>query len=85
MTAGSLAPLHGRDRAGHARFGHVLRAEWTKFRTVRGWVRGMVVAALVTVLFGVLSALASHSHCFAPPGQSQTCADSTPLGPGGDR
>jgi ABC-type transport system involved in multi-copper enzyme maturation permease subunit len=85
MTVGNVAPLHTRDRAGHARFGHVLRAEWTKFRTVRGWVVGMVVAALVTVLFGVLSALASHSHCFAPPGQSQTCADSTPLGPDGEQ
>jgi ABC-type transport system involved in multi-copper enzyme maturation permease subunit len=58
----------------------VLRAEWTKFRTVRGWVVGMVVAALVTLLFGLLSALASHSQCFAPPGQ--VCADiRTPLGP----
>ena len=26
-------------------FGQLLRAEWTKFRTVRGWVIGMLVAA----------------------------------------
>jgi len=31
----------------------VLRAEWTKFRTVRGWVIAMVTAALVTVLIGM--------------------------------
>ncbi len=85
MTAGTVAPLHAQERAGHAGFGLVLRAEWTKFRTVRGWVVGMVVAALVTVLFGVLFALASHSQCFAPPGQSQSCADSTLLGPDGEQ
>jgi hypothetical protein len=27
-----------------APFGQVLRAEWTKFRTVRGWVIGVIVA-----------------------------------------
>ncbi len=82
MTVGIVARQHGQERAGHAGFGQVLRAEWTKFRTVRGWVVGMAVAALVTVLFGVLSALASHSQCFAPAGQS--CAG-IPLGPDGEQ
>ncbi|GAA0274607.1 hypothetical protein GCM10009527_083790 [Actinomadura nitritigenes] len=36
-------------------FARVLRAEWTKFRTVRGWVIGIAVAALVTVLIGILA------------------------------
>ena len=35
----------GRGPAGRAGFGPLLRAEWTKFRTVRGWVIGMIVAA----------------------------------------
>ncbi len=85
MTAGTVAPLNAQERARHAGFGLVLRAEWTKFRTVRGWVAGMILAALVSVLFGVLFALAGHSQCFAPPGQSQSCADSTPLGPDGEQ
>jgi hypothetical protein len=36
-----------------------LRAEWVKFLTVRGWVIGIVVAALVTA--GI--ALLNHSTC----------------------
>ena len=65
-------------------FAHVLRAEWTKFRTVRGWVIGMLIAALVTV--GI--ALLDHSECGGQvtPGQPAAagagCA--APIGPGGE-
>ena len=38
----------------HAGFGHLLRAEWTKFRTVRGWVIGMGVAAIVMLAMSLL-------------------------------
>ena len=31
---------------------HLLHAEWTKFRTVRGWVIGMLVAIPLTVALG---------------------------------
>jgi ABC-type transport system involved in multi-copper enzyme maturation permease subunit len=34
-------------------FPQLLHAEWTKFRTVRGWVIGMIVAILVTAGLGV--------------------------------
>ena len=34
-------------------FAQLLHAEWTKFRTVRGWVTGMIVAVLVIVGFGL--------------------------------
>src|SRR5262249_59689741 len=56
MTAGIVAPRRADGRAGRVGFAPVLRAEWTKFRTVRGWVIGMAVAALVTVLAGLLAA-----------------------------
>src|SRR5215472_14653813 len=56
MTAGTATPNppetrpgHGSEPAGRASFGHVLWAEWTKFRTARGCVIGMVVAGLLTV------------------------------------
>jgi hypothetical protein len=39
-----------------ASFGPVLRAEWTKFRTVRAWLVGLFVAALLSVLFTFLVA-----------------------------
>ena len=41
-------------------FGPVLRAEWTKFRTVRGWVIGLIVAAVLCVAFTFLTANGSH-------------------------
>ncbi|WP_238412430.1 ABC transporter permease subunit [Saccharothrix deserti] len=64
-------------------FGQLLRAEWTKFRTVRGWVIGLVAAALVTVLIGLFGAAASNFSCSGPNGQP--CAASTPpIGPGGE-
>ena len=83
MTAGTAARRRAGERAGQAGFGLVLRAEWAKFRTVRGWVIGMIVAALVTVALGLLSSLATHSICSAPPGQACTSPGST-LGPGGE-
>jgi len=60
-------------------FAGTLRAEWTKFRTVRGWVAGMAVAALVTVLLGLLSASGSMSSCNGHP-----CHFQYPVGPGGE-
>ena len=38
------------------RFGWLLRAEWTKFRTVRGWIVGVAAAAMLMVLFGLVGA-----------------------------
>ncbi|WP_433177821.1 ABC transporter permease subunit [Actinoallomurus sp. CA-150999] len=61
-------------------FARLLRAEWTKFRTVRGWVIGLGVAALVTVLLGLFSASGSHSSCGGP---TDVCP-AVPIGPGGE-
>ncbi len=36
MTA--IAPYRSERATGHDGFTQLLRAEWTKFRTVRGWV-----------------------------------------------
>lgn len=33
-------------------FAQLVRSEWTKFRTVRGWVVGLLIAVLLTVLLG---------------------------------
>ncbi len=64
-------------------FGRLLHAEWTKFRTVRGWVIGMLLAPVLIV--GI--ALLDHSSCggqVTPGGPivtGQGCA--APIGPGG--
>src|SRR6266700_2732270 len=79
MTAGTITPDRSGLEAGRDGFAQLLRAEWTKFRTVRGWVIGTAVAALVTVLIGLLTA--SGSHCSA---NGQTCHPSVPVGPDGE-
>ncbi|MEN3356314.1 MAG: hypothetical protein V7637_296 [Mycobacteriales bacterium] len=80
MSTATITPNSSQLSTGRDGFRHLLRAEWTKFRTVRGWVIGMAVSGLVTVLFGLLAASATHSSCDAPPGQ--TCG-SGPIGPAG--
>jgi hypothetical protein len=81
MSTATITPNRSQLSTGRAGFPQLLRAEWTKFRTVRGWVIGMAVAGPVTVLFGLLAASATHSSCDASPGQ--TCG-SGPIGPGGE-
>jgi ABC-type transport system involved in multi-copper enzyme maturation permease subunit len=69
-------------------FGRSLRSEWTKFRTVRGWVIGMVVAAILTVFVGLFAAGNANSSCTnSPNGPTLTgkaCLPYIPHGPGGE-
>ncbi|HTU84016.1 MAG TPA: ABC transporter permease subunit [Solirubrobacteraceae bacterium] len=70
-------------------FAQLVHAEWTKFRTVRGWVIGTVLAGLVIVLFAYLATFAHHDGglCVGPNPSSGTCQSfSHPgpaIGPGG--
>jgi len=67
MTATGTSPRPTRERR-RGGFGPVLRAEWTKFRTVRGWVIGLVVAAVLCVAFTFLVANGNHEGgCTGPP------------------
>jgi hypothetical protein len=80
MTSGAATAPPGPEcggRAGRGGFGLVLRAEWTKFRTVRGWVIGVIVAPLVTVGLGYL--VSSGITCSQGP---HPC--SAPVGPGAE-
>jgi ABC-type transport system involved in multi-copper enzyme maturation permease subunit len=79
MTTTTAAPDRAATRIERGSFADLLHAEWTKFRTVRGWVIGMVVAALVTLLIGLLSAVGSHTSCNGGP-----CHFLYPVGPGGE-
>jgi ABC-type transport system involved in multi-copper enzyme maturation permease subunit len=68
-------------------FGGLLRAEWTKFRSVRGWVIGMLLAALLTILFGVFVAANGGIGCQVSGGPVKTgkaCLPYIPYGPGGE-
>ena len=65
-----------------------LRAEWTKFRTVRGWIVGMALMAGLLVLFAYLTANGMHSGtCTTGPDGAPVCGMGhpyVPIGPGGE-
>jgi ABC-type transport system involved in multi-copper enzyme maturation permease subunit len=92
MTTGALSrPRTGTGHdadAGRGGFGWLLRSELTKFRTVRGWVIGMVVAAILTVFVGLFAAGNGTSNCSnSPTGPVLTgkaCLPYIPHGPGGE-
>jgi hypothetical protein len=74
-------------------FGQLLHAEWTKFRTVRGWVIGMILAVLVTAGLGVFLARATVPSCSSQTSSGQqgpvqhgaACGGAVyTLGPGGE-
>ena len=68
-------------------FGALLRAEWTKFRSVRGWVIGMILAALLMIFLGVFAAANANIGCGINGGPQQTgkaCLPYVPHGPGGE-
>ncbi len=75
MTAGTSTPYRSQARPGHDGFWLLLRAEWTKFRSVRGWV--IALAVLVVVTAGLL--LIGHVEC-----SHGNSACTVPLGPGGE-
>jgi ABC-type transport system involved in multi-copper enzyme maturation permease subunit len=87
MTASTITPYRPGQQTGHDGFMQILRSEWTKFRTVRGWVIGMVVAILVMLGIGLFAAGAGSSSCQGPSGPARSgkaCAPSFPVGPGGE-
>ncbi len=64
-------------------FRQLVHAEWTKFRTVRGWVIGTVFAGLVIVVFGYLATFAHHDGgiCVGPNPATATCQSFSHPGP----
>ena len=78
MSTPVITPYQSEQRPGRDDFPHLLRSEWTKFRTVRGWVIAMIAAALLTVL--AVAALAATANGTGNPGAHPTVA----IGPGGE-
>jgi ABC-type transport system involved in multi-copper enzyme maturation permease subunit len=78
MSTGTITPYRSGQRPGRDDFPHLLRAEWTKFRTVRGWVMAMAAAALLTAVAVV--ALAGVSSGSRNAGAHPAVA----IGPGGE-
>jgi ABC-type transport system involved in multi-copper enzyme maturation permease subunit len=84
----TITPYRSPVRERRDGFSQLLHAEWTKFRTVRGWVIGMIVAVLVTAGLGALLAKAATPQCAATTGNGQQHAiacgqPNYTVGPGG--
>ena len=86
MTTGTVAPHRSPLAPERESFWHLVHAEWTKFRTVRGWV----IAVLVTIvaigagafLGADVSGGCGGGHA-ASSGASAAACPAQPTGPGG--
>ncbi|HZE32680.1 MAG TPA: ABC transporter permease subunit [Actinoallomurus sp.] len=78
MTAGTSTVEREDTGTGRDGFARLVRAEWTKFHTVRGWVIGMVAAA--GVIMGLGLSPGRQGSC-GQNGPDSVCA--LPVGPGG--
>ena len=75
-----------RVEAGRDGFAPLLRAEWTKFRTVRAWLITLAASAVLIVLLAFVSASGSPAR-FCPGPSAATCTTNLPTvatGPGGE-
>jgi len=70
----------------HSGLRTALRAEWSKFRTVRGWILGLLLAVAMVVLFSYLQAHGKHTgYCTSPnPNSCVTGHPYVPTGPNGE-
>jgi hypothetical protein len=92
MSAPTTLPRPTTTAARRGGFAPVLRAEWTKFRTVRGWTIGLAAAAVLGVLFAFLTANGGQVGICGPPPPGQPASEAVchtghpfvPTGPGGE-
>jgi ABC-type transport system involved in multi-copper enzyme maturation permease subunit len=87
----TTAPYRSLAAPGRDGFAQALRAEWTKFRTVRGWVIGTLVAVLAMAGVGLLASGGGRTACQAvgagangQPESGGNCQPSFILGPDGE-
>ena len=74
MSTGALTRRRPDRDLPRAHLTDVIRAEWIKFRSVRGWVIGMIVAAILTIGCIINGVQKSGRGCLPP----------IPIGPGGE-
>jgi ABC-type transport system involved in multi-copper enzyme maturation permease subunit len=80
-----VAPYRSTRPAGSAGFVALVRAEWTKFRSVRAWVVGTAIAAVVMILFAILAGAGSHSTIGSPEHPEGVVGHPyVPIGPDGE-
>jgi hypothetical protein len=70
-------PYRSTVPAGRAGFAQLLHAEWTKFRTFRGWMIGLAGTVVAIVMMSLLSAAGEQQQC-------RGGCPSIPVGPAGE-
>jgi ABC-type transport system involved in multi-copper enzyme maturation permease subunit len=80
MTAGAVAQHHSPLTPERESFWRLVHAEWTKFRTVRGWVIAVLLTIAAITAF-VFVAIGVGRSCVGTSGASACPAQ--PTGPGG--
>jgi ABC-type transport system involved in multi-copper enzyme maturation permease subunit len=91
-TGGTTSAVLGRPglaaSASRADFWQLVRAEWVKFKSVRGWIIAVIVAAVLTLLLGVFVAGNGSIGCQTSPNgpllTGKACTPPVPIGPGGE-
>jgi ABC-type transport system involved in multi-copper enzyme maturation permease subunit len=76
-----ITPYRPPEQVRRDAFTHVLHAEWTKFRTMRGWVIAMIIGAILIAVIGVLLPRGDNS---CGPQSGAACLTQVPTGPGGE-
>jgi hypothetical protein len=90
MTTTTATSFQSSLPAAHEGFAQLLHSEWTKFRTVRGWVVTPLLAAILIVGFGYLGTFRHEDGglCVGPNPTTGTCRSfyhpTPPIGPGGE-
>jgi ABC-type transport system involved in multi-copper enzyme maturation permease subunit/regulation of enolase protein 1 (concanavalin A-like superfamily) len=84
MTTGTLAPHRSPVTPERESFWRLVHAEWTKFRTVRGWVIAVLLTIVAITVFAFLGT-SSSGGCPVSNGASGAApaCPAQPTGPGG--
>jgi len=83
MTTGAVTPHRSPLAPERDSFWHLVHAEWTKFRTVRGWVIAVGVTIVAITAFTFLGADVSGG-CTATGSAGPAACPVPPTGPGGE-
>ena len=87
VSAPAIAPYRSALPAGRDGFAQLLRAEWTKLRTVRGWVIGLLLVIVLTDLIGLFGGGQQQRPCQHRSGHAGSGAGRARryrTGPGGE-
>ena len=83
MTTGTVAPHRSPLTPERESFWRLVHAEWTKFRTVRGWVIAVLVMIVAITAFAFIALAAAAGACDGPGSASPVACPVQPTGPGG--